>query len=90
LRGLTSPWINSAMILTPKIDQRRAVFVLGKIHDILSWEKTKEQEKDARLSNSANICARCERGSIGGLRISNHSTNSWKSILPILGERLTT
>jgi hypothetical protein len=49
LRGLTSLWINRAMILTPEIDQRRAVFVLGKINDILSWEKTKEQEKDARF-----------------------------------------
>jgi hypothetical protein len=49
LRGLTSLWINSAMMLTPEIDQRRAVFVLGKINDILSWEKTKEQEKDARF-----------------------------------------
>jgi len=37
------------MMLTPEIDQRRAVFVLGKINDILSWEKTKEQEKDARF-----------------------------------------
>ena len=38
-----------AMILPPEIDHRRAVFVLGKINDILSWEKTKEQEKDARF-----------------------------------------
>jgi hypothetical protein len=37
------------MLLTPEIDQRRAAFVLGKINDILSWEKTKEQEKDARF-----------------------------------------
>jgi hypothetical protein len=37
------------MMLTPEIDQRRAVFVLGKINDILSWEKAKEQEKDARF-----------------------------------------
>jgi hypothetical protein len=49
LRGLTSLWINSVMMLTPEIDQRRAAFVLGKIHDILSWEKAKEQEKDARF-----------------------------------------
>jgi hypothetical protein len=29
--------------------RRRAVFVLGKIDEILSWEKTKEQEKDAQF-----------------------------------------
>jgi len=32
-----------------RIYRRRAVFVLGKIDEILSWERTKEQEKDARF-----------------------------------------
>jgi hypothetical protein len=34
---------------TPEINRRRAVFVLGQIDEILSWEKTKEQEKDVRF-----------------------------------------
>ena len=42
-------WTNSAMILTPEIDERRAAVVLGKIRDILSWEKAKGLEKDARF-----------------------------------------
>jgi len=37
------------MTLTPEINPRRAAFVLGKIDEILSWEKTKEQEKDVRF-----------------------------------------
>ena len=37
------------MLLTPEIDEQRAAFVLGKINDILSWEKTKEHERDARF-----------------------------------------
>src|SRR6266853_270051 len=49
LRGLTSLWINRGLMLTPEIDQRRAAFVLGRIDDILSWEKIKEQEKDVRF-----------------------------------------
>ena len=36
-------------MLTPEIDQRRAAFVLARIDDILSWEKTQEQEKDVRF-----------------------------------------
>jgi hypothetical protein len=32
-----------------EFNHRRAVFVLGKIDEILSWESTKEQEKDARF-----------------------------------------
>jgi len=37
------------MMLTPEINPRRAAFVLGRIDEILSWEKTKEQEKDVRF-----------------------------------------
>ena len=35
--------------MAPELNHRRAVFVLGKIDEILSWEKTKEEEKDARF-----------------------------------------
>jgi hypothetical protein len=37
------------MMLTPEINPRRAAFVLGKIDEILSWEKSKEEEKDVRF-----------------------------------------
>ena len=47
--GLTSLWINGRTAVAPELNRRRAVFVLGKIDEILSWEKTKEQEKDARF-----------------------------------------
>jgi hypothetical protein len=36
-------------MVTPEINHRRAVFVLGRIDEILSWEKTKEHEKDVRF-----------------------------------------
>jgi hypothetical protein len=49
LIGLTSLWINGRPAVAPELNRRRAVFVLGKIDEILSWEKTKEQEKDARF-----------------------------------------
>jgi hypothetical protein len=49
LHGLTSLWINPAMILSPEIDHRRAAFVLGRINDILSWEKSQEHERDTRF-----------------------------------------
>ena len=47
--GLTSLWINRGPMGTPEINRRRAVFVLGRIDEILSWERTKEQEKDVRF-----------------------------------------
>jgi len=49
LIGLTSLWINGRAAVAPELNRRRAAFVLGKIDEILSWEKTKEQEKDARF-----------------------------------------
>jgi hypothetical protein len=36
-------------MVTPEINHRRAVFVLGKIDEILSWDRAKEQEKDVRF-----------------------------------------
>jgi hypothetical protein len=35
-------------MVSPKLNRRRALFVLGKIDEILAWEKTKEQERDVR------------------------------------------
>jgi hypothetical protein len=49
LIGLTSLWINAGSTVAPELNRRRAVFVLGKIDEILNWEKTKEVEKDARF-----------------------------------------
>jgi hypothetical protein len=49
LRGWTSLWISRGPMVTPEINRRRAVLVLGRIDEILSWERTKEQEKDVRF-----------------------------------------
>jgi hypothetical protein len=35
--------------VSPEINHRRATFVLGKIDEILSWERSREQEKDVRF-----------------------------------------
>jgi hypothetical protein len=35
--------------MAPELNRRRATFVLGKIDEILAWEKTKEQERDAKF-----------------------------------------
>ena len=47
--GLTSLWINGRPTVSAEIDRLRAAFVLGKIDEILTWEKTKEQERDVRF-----------------------------------------
>jgi hypothetical protein len=37
------------MAVAPELDHQRAAFVLGKIDEILTWERTKEQERDVRF-----------------------------------------
>ena len=49
MHGLTSLWINRGAMEAPEIDRPRAVFVLGRIDEILSRERSKEQEKDVRF-----------------------------------------
>ena len=46
--GLTNLWTNR-LPMEPNLDRRRASLVLDKIDEILSWEKTKEQERDVRF-----------------------------------------
>jgi hypothetical protein len=35
--------------MAPKLNRRRALFVLGRIDEILFWERTTEQERDTRF-----------------------------------------
>ncbi len=49
LIGLTSLWTNGQRAVLPEINHRRALTVLSKIDEILSWEKTKEREKDVHF-----------------------------------------
>ena len=47
--GLTSLWINGRPAVSAEFDHRRAVFVLGKIDEILAWEKQRNHERDLRF-----------------------------------------
>ncbi len=47
--GLTSLWIDRRALVSPELNRRRALVVLGKIDEILSWEQAKEHERDERF-----------------------------------------
>ena len=47
--GLTSLWINGRNCVPPEPNRKRGVYVLGKIDEILAWERAKEQERDVRF-----------------------------------------
>jgi hypothetical protein len=56
LIGLTSLWIDGRLPVSAALDRRRAVFVLGKIDEILTWEKAKEQERDRFVELGEYLC----------------------------------
>ena len=47
--GLTILTTNGRVFVEPKLNRRRALFVLDKVDEILSWEKAKEYERDERF-----------------------------------------
>jgi hypothetical protein len=49
LIGLTSLRNSGAPLMAPNLNRRRALFVLGRIDEILSWERATEQERDTRF-----------------------------------------
>jgi hypothetical protein len=49
LIGLTNLTTNGRVFVEPRLNRRRALFVLDKVDEILSWEKAKEHERDERF-----------------------------------------
>ena len=47
--GLTNLRTSGPPLMAPKLNRRRALFVLGRIDEILAWERTTEQERDTRF-----------------------------------------
>ena len=47
--GLNNLTTNGRVFVEPKLNRRRALFVLDKVDEILSWERTAEQQKDTRF-----------------------------------------
>ena len=47
--GLTTLTTNGRPLVAPKLNRRRAVFVLSKIDEILAWDKAADQERDSRF-----------------------------------------
>src|SRR6266852_6811449 len=49
LIGLTSLTTNGRPLVPEKLNRRRALFVLGKIEEILAWEQNTDQERETRF-----------------------------------------
>jgi len=49
LIGLTNLWTDRRSVMAPELNVKRAVFVLGKIDEILTWDKAQAHERDLRF-----------------------------------------
>jgi len=49
LIGLTTLATNGRPLVAPKLNRRRALFVLAKIDEILGWERAVDRERDTRF-----------------------------------------
>ena len=47
--GLTGLTTNGRILVAPKLNRRRAVWVLSKIDEILAWEKETDRERDSKF-----------------------------------------
>ena len=59
--GLTS-LVTEYPPMPPKFNRRRAVFVLGKIDEILAWEQRKETERDTKFVELARYLCEVRAG----------------------------
>ncbi|MGA2859389.1 MAG: hypothetical protein ABSE40_21180 [Candidatus Sulfotelmatobacter sp.] len=50
--------------MPPKFNRRRAVFVLGKIDEILAWEQRKETERDTKFVELGALSVRGAGGTV--------------------------
>ena len=60
--GWTHLTTNGRILAEPKLNRDRGLFVLGKVDEILCWERTIEQEKDSRFVDWVVTCVKCEPG----------------------------
>jgi hypothetical protein len=67
LVGLTSLRTRNPPLL-PKLNRRRAMFVLTKIDEIVAREKQKEAERDTRFVELGRTCLKFAQDSTGGWR----------------------
>jgi hypothetical protein len=64
--------------MPPKFNRRRALFVLGKIDEILAWEKQREMERDTKFVELGRYLCEVRAGQYGGWRTWRRLTIFWR------------
>src|SRR5437588_9596684 len=76
--------------MLPKLNQKRALFVLTKIDEILSWERRSEAERDTRFVELGRYLCEVRAGQYWRLEKLKSLMSFWRGGSRNPGERLTT
>ena len=76
--------------MLPKLNPKRARFVLTKIDEILAWERRNEAERDTRFVELGRYLCEVRGGSTGGWSDWPRLTTSWSGGSRNRGGRRTT
>jgi hypothetical protein len=79
--------------MPPKLNRRRALFVLAKIDEILAWEQRKETERDTKFVELGRYLCEVRAGQywrVEGLKSFSRLRSSWRGGLRSPGGRRTT
>jgi hypothetical protein len=76
LVGLTN-LISRNPPMPPKLNKKRALFVLTKIDEILAWERKREAEQDTRFVELGRYLCEVRAGQYWRRKILNRLTSSW-------------
>ena len=60
---------NGRVLVVPKLNHRRAVFVLSKIDEILAWERRNEAERDTRFVDLSRYLCEVRAGQLPPWRV---------------------
>ena len=69
--------------MPPKLNRRRAVFVLGKIDQILAWEQQKETDRDTKFVELARYLCEVRAGQYW--RLENLKCQPWTIAAAVTG-----
>ena len=76
--------------LLPKLNRKRALFVLSKIDAILAWEQRVEGERDTRFVDLGRYLCEVRAGQYWRVENMKSFDDSWNDAFPIPGEKRTT
>jgi hypothetical protein len=75
---------NGRPLVPPKLNRRRALFMLGKIDEILAWEQGMERERDTRFVELRRyLCEVRPAGQPRGWCSMDLLRNNWGIRLPV-------